>query len=223
MFTQRIKSSKSLTHCWQPHCVNVPQTTGTLFSEVLLLYLFLWCSFCIYLLKCADRGSWVGPWRSMVVGKGWHQAQSPGSWWARALKRRQHARLLVDSLDEDSWYLSAVFQPAMHLFWHRRVNSAMPLGHDPPWLRLLPANTFQRWIRGTQRTDANPEIDDVNMGASFEHDSLRGCGGADSEKMMDLCRTATALDRKFSLADGYYFRCLVNDPWLFPPSKQSNV
>lgn len=66
MFRQRIKSSKSLTQCWQPYCENVPQTTGNLFSEALLLYLLLRCSFCIYLLlKCADWGSWVGPWRSM--------------------------------------------------------------------------------------------------------------------------------------------------------------
>lgn len=91
-------------------------------------------------------------------------------------------RLLVDPLDEDSWYLSALFQPAMRLFWQHHVNSAIPLGHDPSWLRLLPANTFQRWIRSAQRTDAKPEIDDINMGAS-----LRGCGGTDSEKMMDLC------------------------------------
>lgn len=183
MFRQRIKSSKSLTQCWQPCCENVPQTTGNLFSEALLLYLLLRCSFCIYLLlKCADRGSWVGPWRSRRgsnEGRGLRVDMRLSHQESRELVRERKSSTqgcLVIPEDEDSWYLSAVFQPSMHLFWHRRVNPAIPLGHDPPWLRLLVANTFQRWIRGAQRTDANPEIDDVNMGASFEHDSLQGCG-----------------------------------------------
>lgn len=61
MFTQRVKSSKSRTECWQAHCENGPQTTGTLFSSSLLLYFFSWCSYCIYLLSEWRQGLLGGP------------------------------------------------------------------------------------------------------------------------------------------------------------------
>lgn len=61
MFTQRIKSSNSLTVRWQARCENGPQTTGTLFSSALLLYFFLGCSFCIYLLSECRQGLLGGP------------------------------------------------------------------------------------------------------------------------------------------------------------------
>lgn len=68
------------------------------------------------------------------------------------------------------------------------MNPAIPLGHDPPWLWLLLAHTFQRWIRGAQRSDANAEIDDVNMGVSFEHGSLRGRGALTQTSAARLLR-----------------------------------
>lgn len=187
-----------------------PKQQSSFFAVAPLLYLFFWSSFCIYLVGVADRGSWVGLRRSPRVcagrggGVGWGGVTSDsvtGSLMSSCTKAKAARKgcLLIHWMKIHGTYLQFFSLPCIS-------PGTIKLGHDPPWPRLLAAHTFQRWIRGARRTDANPEIDDGNMGASSEHASSRVSGGADSEKMMDLCCTAAALDRKFSLRQWVLFQ-----------------
>lgn len=224
MFTQRIKSSKSLTERWQAHCENGPRTTGTpLFLSPASLLLpgmqFL-------------HPSSV---RVQTGAPGWALGGASGrEGFDIRLSHREprepvhksesstQSCLLILWMKIHGTYLEFFSLPCISsrtVTWTQPSRWAMiHPGYGSYWLILSKdgseARRGQTLIQRLMTLIWERRLNTVPWEAAG-----RWLKVEDGPLPHGYCAGQEAHD-----ANGYYFRCVVNDPWLYPlPFIQSNV